>query len=61
MTMSYDHAGNVNSVEWNDGMERWNGLLEWSTGLDYLSATPTNYLDMRIQHTKSYLEVQGLH
>ena len=37
-------TGNVNSVEWNDGMERWNGLLEWSTGLDYWSATPTNWL-----------------
>ena len=24
----------MNSVEWNDGMERWNGLLEWSTGLE---------------------------
>ena len=32
--------GNMNSVDWNDGMERWSGLLEWSTGLDYRSATP---------------------
>ena len=23
-------------------MEWWSGLLEWSTGLDYWSATPTN-------------------
>ena len=35
-------VGNVNSLEWNDGLERWNGLLEWSTGLDYWSATPIN-------------------
>ena len=34
--------GYVNSVDWNGGMERWIGLLEWSTGLDYWSATPTN-------------------
>ena len=34
--------GNVNSLEWNDGMERWSGLLEWSTGLDDWSATPMN-------------------
>ena len=32
----------MNSLEWNDGMERWSGLLEWSTGLEYWSATPTN-------------------
>ena len=34
--------GYMNSVYWNGGMERWSGLLEWSTGLDYWSATPTN-------------------
>ena len=34
----------MNSVEWNDGMERENGLLEWNTGLDYWSAMPTNWL-----------------
>ena len=29
--------------DWNGGMESgWSGLLEWSTGLDYWSATPTN-------------------
>ena len=38
--------GNVNSVEWNDGMERWSGLLEWSTGLDYWSATPTKLFNI---------------
>ena len=27
--------GNMNSVDWNGRMERWSGLLEWSTGLDY--------------------------
>ena len=31
----------MNSVDWNDGMEQWIGLLEWSTGLDHWSATPT--------------------
>ena len=36
------YGGYVNSVDWNGGMERWIGLLEWSTGLDYWSATPTN-------------------
>ena len=35
-------VGNMNSVDWNGGMERWSELLEWSTGLDYWSATPTN-------------------
>ena len=24
------------------GLERWNGMVEWSTGLDYWSAMPTN-------------------
>ena len=24
------------------GLEWWNGTVEWSTGLDYWSATPTN-------------------
>ena len=42
--LHHQWKGNMNSVEWNDGMERWNGLLEWSTGLDYWSATPTNWL-----------------
>ena len=44
--------GNVNSLEWNDGMERWSGLLEWSTGLDHWSVTPTNQLvkDYRYRH-----------
>ena len=42
--MMYD--GNVNSVEWNDGMERWSGLLEWSTGQDYWSATPTKLFNI---------------
>ena len=32
----------LNSLEWNNGLERWNGILEWSTGLDYWSATPIN-------------------
>ena len=36
----------MNSVEWNDGMERWSGLLEWSTGLDYWSATPTKLFNI---------------
>ena len=44
-----DLNGNVNSVEWNDGMERWSGLLEWSSGLDYWSATPTKF------HTRTLL------
>ena len=25
--------GNVNSVEWNDGMDYWTGLLDWTTGV----------------------------
>ena len=38
----------MNSLESNDGMERWSGLLDWSTGVEYWngvldwSATPTN-------------------
>ena len=24
------------------GLEWWNGTVEWTTGLDYWSATPTN-------------------
>ena len=35
--LKYKPNGNVNSVEWNDGMERWSGLLdhgvEYWTGL----------------------------
>ena len=26
-------SGNVNSVEWSCGMERWSGLLDWITGV----------------------------
>ena len=44
-------SGNVNSVEWNDGMERWSGLLEWSAGLDYWSATPTKLFNIRYTYT----------
>ena len=43
LTLGEFAIGNVNSVEWNDGMERWSGLLEWSTGLDYWSAPPTKH------------------
>ena len=25
--------GCLESVEWNGGMERWNGTLEWNTGI----------------------------
>ena len=25
-------VGDMNSLEWNGGMEQWNGLLDWSTG-----------------------------
>ena len=31
-------------IQWEyefSGLERWNGTVEWSTGLDYWSATPT--------------------
>ena len=34
-------------------MERWSGLLEWSTGLDYWSATPTNTQFARSAMTKT--------
>ena len=27
--------GCLESVEWNGGMDYWNGLLEWSTGMDW--------------------------
>ena len=42
VTTEVKSIGYVNSVDWNGGMERWIGLLEWSTGLDYWNATPTN-------------------
>ena len=54
--------GNVNSVEWNDGMERWSGLLEWSIGLDYWVPRPQNYSISYTLHVHcsmaSYLEKQ---
>ena len=25
--------GYLESVEWNGGMEHWNGILEWNTGM----------------------------
>ena len=25
-----------NSVDWNDGMERWSGVLDWTTGVPRL-------------------------
>ena len=25
--------GCLESVEWNGGMEHWNGILEWNTGM----------------------------
>ena len=48
-SIRYNFFGNVNSVVWNDGMERWNGLLDWSTGLDYWSARPQ--IDCILGHT----------
>ena len=41
-------------------MERWSGLLEWSTGLDYWSATPTNLFNIIHVHSSvaSHLEKQ---
>jgi len=24
------HAGGLDSVEWNGGLERWNGTMEWT-------------------------------
>ena len=34
-------------VEWNGGMERWNGIVEWNSGMvEYWKGgktTPTNY------------------
>ena len=44
LSAHFQRSLNVNSLEWNDGLERWNRLhvLEWSTGLDYWSATPIN-------------------
>ena len=40
--------GNVNLVEWSDGMEQWNGLLEWSTGLECHAHKLVAYLGMCI-------------
>ena len=28
-----DGQGNVNSLEWSGGMEYWNGVLDWTTGV----------------------------
>ena len=28
-------VGYVNSLEWNDGLERWSGVLDWSTGVPH--------------------------
>ena len=25
-------GGNMNSVDWNDGVEWWSGVLDWTTG-----------------------------
>ena len=60
MRVTVSAVGNVNSVEWNDGMERWSGLLEWSTGLDYWSATPTKLFIIIHVHCSmaSHLEKQ---
>ena len=38
--------GHVNSVDWNDEMERWSGLLKWSTELEYWSAMSTKFKSM---------------
>ena len=35
-----DGEGYVNSLEWNDGVERWSGLLEWTTGVEYWTGVP---------------------
>ena len=42
----------MNSLDWNDGMERWSELLEWNTGLDYWSATPTVLAKSNLPMTK---------
>ena len=48
-------VGNVNSVEWNDGMERWSGLLEWTTGVEYWTGLLECHAHKIIQyHTRSY-------
>ena len=26
-------VGNVNSLDWSDGMDYWSGLLDWTTGV----------------------------
>jgi len=26
--------GRLDSVEWNGGLERWNGMMEWNGGLE---------------------------
>ena len=41
---TWNSDGNVNSVDQNDGMERWSGLLEWSTGLSGLLECHTHKL-----------------
>ena len=29
------HYGCLESVEWNGGMEQWNGTVEWNSGMEY--------------------------
>ena len=43
----------MNSLEWSGGMERWSGLLEWSTGatgevLEWV--WPTLYVNFKHPH-----------
>ena len=37
-------------VEWNGGMEWWNGMVEWNSGMDYWTGGMLHRTYLIIQH-----------
>ena len=46
-----DSLGRLDSVEWNGGMEWWNGIVEWNSGMTVPleRALPDQYLIMDLR------------
>ena len=42
------NKGTVETVEWTTGMDYWNGLLEWTTGMMEYWNSGMNFLNFNI-------------
>ena len=41
----YNTIGCLYSVEWNGGMEWWNGTVEWNSGMEWWNSGMTTPID----------------